>query len=72
MPRDFHINLYHERDVTRLDTLAVIDWCEANLSGGWNVVSDSGPRALRGDGAHVVLLLCVREADAALFSMVWG
>jgi hypothetical protein len=71
MPRDHTINIYHEIDITYLNTLAVIDWCEACLEGGWNVVSDSGRGACRGDGRHMVVLLCERLDDAVQFRLTW-
>lgn len=71
MPRDHAINVYHEIDVTHMDILAVITWCEACLEGGWNVVADSGTRACRGTGQHVVILLCERMGDAVMFRLAW-
>lgn len=71
MPRDHDIDIYHEIDVTHLDTLAVIRWCEACLEGSWNVVTDSGDRACRGTGGHVIVLLCDRLSDAVMFRLAW-
>lgn len=72
MARDLSMNIYHELDITDLSCVReVISWCEENLSGGWNVVADSGSRHCRGDGRHCVTLLCNNLADISLFKMTW-
>jgi hypothetical protein len=65
MPRDIGLNIYYECDITNwgVDVGALISWCEQSLEGRWNVVSDSGAYAVRGDGRHCVTFLCDRLSD---------
>lgn len=73
MPRDRRINCHHELDVTHVDgTVELVKWCEQRLLGGWNIISDSGGRRCRGDGSHVVILLCDHLEDHTLAHLTWG
>lgn len=73
MPRDYGINIYYECDITHwgVDMGALISWCEQTLEGRWNVVSDSGAHAARGDGRHCVIFLCDRLEDLATLKLNW-
>jgi hypothetical protein len=50
----------------------VVTWCEQHLQNRWNIVSDSGIGACRGDGEHRVILLCDRVSDATFFKLNWS
>jgi hypothetical protein len=73
MSRDHGINIHHEFDATHVDDVrGLVAWCESRLEGPWNIVADSGARACRGDGRHVVILLCDHLEDITLARLTWS
>lgn len=73
MPRDLTINIYHEHEITDLLDKhggIIMKWCEDNMISGWNIIADSGGRAVR-YGRHYVMLLCVNMSDMMSFMLTW-
>jgi len=73
MPRDTRLNIYYECDITHwgVDVSALISWWEQSVEGRWNVVSDSGAYAVRGDGRHCVIFLYDRLSDLTAVKLNW-
>lgn len=74
MPRDHRINIYSELDITNVavNIHDILYWCEQNLDHGWNIVADSGPSAVRGNGKHIRVLLCEYNSDIVKFKLRWS
>lgn len=71
MSRCRSMNIYYECDVTDLDVASVLQWCDNHFRGNYNLIADSGVQAARGNGGHVVILLCDNFDDWCFFKLTW-
>jgi hypothetical protein len=73
MPRDRHINIHYECDMTEWEVNIphVITWCTHHVQGAWNLVADSGASAARGTGEHKLIFLCDDLRDMTKFKLCW-